>query len=274
MAWIESHQELSRHPKLRSLARYWKTSIPAAMGHLHLLWHYALDFAEDGRLDDIPLSEIKDAMMWDGDIETLWNGLLACGWVDHIRPGPEDYLTDAGEIEYYAIHNWEKYGGRFLEQKRKNAERQQRYRDRHNSKSNSNDNITVTSPLRNRATVQDNTGQNNTTAPLPPKPSEEPSPQQINATYEHTLNGHFDKVADRFARIDQQYTAGWLRSALLYCEAQVGPLPLPQLGKGIDLTIDQLQRAKADDKIRSPRAFARKVMIDYLTEQREEHHAA
>jgi hypothetical protein len=109
--------------------------------------------------------------------------------------------------------------------------------------------------------------------PLPPKPSENP-PQQINATYENTLNGHFDKVADRFARIDQQYTAGWLRSTLLYCEAQVGPLPLPQLGKGIELTIDQLQRAKADDKIRSPRAFARKVMIDYLTEQRDEHHAA
>jgi hypothetical protein len=109
------------------------------------------------------------------------------------------------------------------------------------------------------------------TAPLPPN---EPKPQQINATYEHTLNGHFDKVADRFARIDQQYTAGWLRSTLLYCEAQVGPLPLPQLGKGIELTIDQLQRAKADDKIRSPRAFARKVMIDYLTEQRDEYHAA
>lgn len=102
----------------------------------------------------------------------------------------------------------------------------------------------------------------------------ESTPQQINATYEHTLNGHFDKVADRFARIDQQYTAGWLRSTLLYCEAQVGPLPLPQLGKGIELTIDQLQRAKADDKIRSPRAFARKVMIDYLTEQKDEHHAA
>src|SRR5687767_5633894 len=50
MAWIESHQEIARHPKTRKLARLLGGSVPTAIGHLHLLWWWAVDYAEDGWL--------------------------------------------------------------------------------------------------------------------------------------------------------------------------------------------------------------------------------
>ena len=50
MAWIESHQELWRHPKTKKLARLLAVSVPTAIGHLHGIWYWALDFAQDGDL--------------------------------------------------------------------------------------------------------------------------------------------------------------------------------------------------------------------------------
>lgn len=47
MAWIESHQEIWRHPKTKKLARLLGVSVPTAVGHLHGIWYWALDFAQD-----------------------------------------------------------------------------------------------------------------------------------------------------------------------------------------------------------------------------------
>ena len=45
MAWIESHQELWRHPKTKKLARLLGVSVPTVVGHLHGIWYWALDFS-------------------------------------------------------------------------------------------------------------------------------------------------------------------------------------------------------------------------------------
>ena len=50
MAWIESHQELRHHYKTKRLARELKVTVAAAIGHLHCLWWWAIDFAPDGDL--------------------------------------------------------------------------------------------------------------------------------------------------------------------------------------------------------------------------------
>ena len=39
MAWIESHQEIWRHPKTKKLARLLSVSVPTAVGHLHGIWY-------------------------------------------------------------------------------------------------------------------------------------------------------------------------------------------------------------------------------------------
>jgi len=45
MAWIESNQELARHPKAKKAARMLGISVPAVVGHLHFLWWWCLEYA-------------------------------------------------------------------------------------------------------------------------------------------------------------------------------------------------------------------------------------
>lgn len=110
MAWIESHQEVGRHPKTKKLARKLGVSIPAAVGHLHFLWWWALDFAHDGVLDKFDSEDIAEAMEWDGDSEQLLEALIDSGYIDE---------TDHGLV----IHDWGEYAGKLLERRAKDRER-------------------------------------------------------------------------------------------------------------------------------------------------------
>lgn len=110
MAWIESHQEVGRHPKTKKLARLLGVSLPAAIGHLHFLWWWALDFAQDSVLDKFDVEDIADAMHWDGDPNELWDALIASGYVD---------LTETGSV----IHDWAEYAGKLLERRAKDRAR-------------------------------------------------------------------------------------------------------------------------------------------------------
>jgi hypothetical protein len=113
MAWIESHQELARHPKTRKLARLAGVSVPQAIGHLHLLWWWALDYAQDGDCARFEPEDLEDAMLWDGEPRHLW-----------------DALQEAGFMDGMAIHDWHVYGGRLLERRRDDAERKRTSRHR------------------------------------------------------------------------------------------------------------------------------------------------
>lgn len=117
MAWIESHQEIAHHPKTRKLARLLKVSVPAAIGHLHLLWWWALDYAEDGWLGRWTAEDVAEAAMWKHNPQILWDALCDCGWLDAGAEGSE-------------IHDWETYAGRLIEQRKKDAERKRTSRSR------------------------------------------------------------------------------------------------------------------------------------------------
>ena len=71
MAWIESHQDLDDHPKTRKAAQLLGLSIPAMVGHLHILWHWALTYAQDGDLTDFSETDIALGARWDGDSHTF-----------------------------------------------------------------------------------------------------------------------------------------------------------------------------------------------------------
>jgi len=119
MLYTPSHAELAQHPKTRKLARLLGVSIPTALGHLHLLWHFALNYAPDGNLARFDNDELADGCMWEGDSDLLVRSLWAAGWTEV----PE---AEGGPI----LHQWEEYGGKVLKQKESNAERQQQYRER------------------------------------------------------------------------------------------------------------------------------------------------
>lgn len=110
MAWIESHQEVGRHPKTKKLARLLSVSLPAAVGHLHYFWWWALDFAQDGVLDKYDAADLAEAMEWKGDEQALLDALIESGYVDD---------TELGIV----IHDWGVYAGKLLERRAKDRAR-------------------------------------------------------------------------------------------------------------------------------------------------------
>lgn len=97
MAWIESHQGLARHPKLLRLAQRLKVNPAQAIGHLHLLWWWALDYAPDGDVSAFSADEVASAAGWTRETEPFLAALRECRWLD-----PDG-----------SIHDWQDYGGRY-----------------------------------------------------------------------------------------------------------------------------------------------------------------
>ena len=112
MAWIESHQELARHPKAKKLARLLGVSLPAAIGHLHFLWWWAMDYAQDGDISKYDPYDIADASGWDDEPDTWYNALIEVGFIDPDKK----------------IHDWFEYAGRLVERREQNKERKRRSR--------------------------------------------------------------------------------------------------------------------------------------------------
>jgi hypothetical protein len=112
MAWIESHQSLGTHLKLRRLARTLGICRAQAVGHLHYLWWWAVDGAPSGDLSALCALEVAELAEWPGDAETFLAALRDCGWID----------SDG------KIHDWKDYFGRILTFREGNRERQNRRR--------------------------------------------------------------------------------------------------------------------------------------------------
>lgn len=111
MAWIESHQELGRHPKTRKLARLLNISQVCVVGHLHFLWWWAMDYAQDGDLGRYDAQEIADAAMWEDDAGAFFDALVSVGFID---------VSDSGGRE---LHDWYDCAGKLIEKRAENAER-------------------------------------------------------------------------------------------------------------------------------------------------------
>lgn len=122
--WIKSEQAIASHPKTLMLANRLGISIPQAIGHLHLLWWWALDYCADGYItryrDYIPM-----AAQWEGDGEQFTKALIEFGWVDEI----DDELI---------IHDWMDYTGKLETVRQKDRERKRKARNSNNSKNSTN----------------------------------------------------------------------------------------------------------------------------------------
>lgn len=117
MAWIESNQELGRHPKTKKFARLLAISLPEAVGYLHYLWWWALDFAQNGNLSKYDAADIADAILWEREPSVLMDALADAGFVDR---------DDNGEL---IIHDWQDYAGRLLDKRRSDADRKKQARN-------------------------------------------------------------------------------------------------------------------------------------------------
>lgn len=138
------------------------TSLPAAVGHLHYLWWWVLDYAQDGDLSRFEPEDVAEAAMWDGDPVAFLEALIKAGFIDR----DEDRLV---------IHDWDDYAGRLVDKRKANRERQRRWREQRVSnalvtrdKHVSNSSLTSDECVSNGATVP------NPTQPNPTQPKDSP----------------------------------------------------------------------------------------------------
>lgn len=186
MAWIESHQELWRHPKTKKLARLLGVSVPTAVGHLHGLWYWALDFAQDGDLTKYDPEEIADAVLWEGGASDLMEALIAAEYIDQ----------DGDNI---SLHDWHDYAGRLIEQRElqreANRERQRRYREKKN-------NVTPPSRVSNAGVTECN-------APTVPNPTNPTKPNITNTT-PYSPDGDDGDIKEKFQELqERRFTEFW-----------------------------------------------------------------
>ena len=110
MAWLESHQSLGQHPKLRRLSALLGVSKAQAVGHLHYFWWWCLEYAPSGDLVKYQELDIALAAEWPGDIADFIEAMESAGFLDRGEHG-------------WVVHDWRDYAGRLLERREADARR-------------------------------------------------------------------------------------------------------------------------------------------------------
>jgi len=118
MAWIELHQTLPTHRKIKKFKRLLNIKTPQAVGHIVMLWLWSIDNAPDGDLSQVDVEDIAEVCDWPKK-STAVEFVLA--------------LQEAGLIDPdMRLHDWDQYAGRLIsrraDQQVKDRDRQARYR--------------------------------------------------------------------------------------------------------------------------------------------------
>jgi hypothetical protein len=108
MPWIESHSVLLRHRKLGGLAGDLRIKKVYALGHLHALWHAAIEQQEDGDLSSWSDEFIAQSAEFDGDAPRFVSLLTTHRWLEPNR----------------LLHDWLDYTGLFLTRKYSTSNRE------------------------------------------------------------------------------------------------------------------------------------------------------
>lgn len=107
MAWIKSQTVLLRHRKLAEFAKALRLKPVYAMGHLHALWHAAMEQQEDGILSSWSDDFIAESSGVTSDAQNYVRLLHEFGWLDN-----------------KVIHDWLDYAGSYLTSKYKSNNKQ------------------------------------------------------------------------------------------------------------------------------------------------------
>ncbi|MBC2722661.1 MAG: DnaD domain protein [Desulfosporosinus sp.] len=91
------------------------------MGHLHFLWWWCLEYANDGDLSKFDALDIAVAAGWEGDAGDFVTALVECG------PGDSMGFIEQTDLGL-AIHDWMDYAGRLIEKRQANTKRMQNAR--------------------------------------------------------------------------------------------------------------------------------------------------
>ena len=124
MAWIESHQTLRNHPKIIRAARALGVSRVTMYGHMHCLWWWAMDYAQDGDISAFDPEDIAEAAEWEGDAGAFIAALLESARIGD-KPGLLEMID--GRL---CIHDWYDYAGKLIDKRKADAARKRDERRR------------------------------------------------------------------------------------------------------------------------------------------------
>src|SRR3990167_8992325 len=99
-AWIESHQTLREHPKIYKLMDLLQISRAEVIGHLHMLWWWAIDYAPRGNLAEFGSRTLAKAADWQKDPDEFIKALQDSGFLTDGETGLEvhDWMDYCGEL--------------------------------------------------------------------------------------------------------------------------------------------------------------------------------
>lgn len=140
-----------------------------AIGHLHLLWWWTLDFSPTGELSAFTSCEIAGAAEWTGDEDGFVGALKETGWLE----------------EDGRLHDWHDYAGRLIEERDWKRKRDREYQRERRQR------IAGDSPTNRGATVP------NPTLPNPTEPNTSPpaTPPQVDPRDEEEARTVHDVIA-------------------------------------------------------------------------------
>ena len=112
MAWIESHQSLLGHRKTLRAAHILKVTRYTLIGHLHALWWWGLDNAEnDGSMGDVSAEELAEAAGWPvRNASAFVEALVIVRFIDRDEAG-------------LRLRNWWEYAGKLNAKRTRDRER-------------------------------------------------------------------------------------------------------------------------------------------------------
>jgi len=107
MPWIQSHTELVNHPKLLDLAAEFEWSKDEAIGRLHRLWWWCIQYHEDGVLEGVKPSQIALALeLHHTQGEKFVRVLIVCRFLDEKPLRIHDWWDYAGRAIQMRYHTW------------------------------------------------------------------------------------------------------------------------------------------------------------------------
>ncbi len=116
MLWIKSYQATDRDPQTKKFCRLTGLDVPRAVGSLHMIWWWAMDWAPDGDISKFEPIDLADAAHYDGDPEEFFNALVEAKYVGKT-------------LEGYEVLNWHNIGGQVLESRKKAAAKKAKQRE-------------------------------------------------------------------------------------------------------------------------------------------------
>ena len=75
-----------------------KIGLPQAVGHLHFLWWWTLEYAQNGKLSAFSHDEIAIAAKWENDPAEFISALISCNFLDDNPMQIHDWYDFAGKL--------------------------------------------------------------------------------------------------------------------------------------------------------------------------------